>query len=425
MNDLQLTLLGIGAAAIAAIWIFNRIQEWRWHRMAKSTLGTGRPDVLLGEDPQVSPSELDALVEEIQASESHEALSLDSSDVDIPIRSDESIAHRLDALEQEEEETNAQLASLRLGMEASGGDLVEHDERNPYAPLQESEEGQLVSPPRDELTAPPDETIEYLVTLGCTTPITGPELWQNLARASSPVRGARWLGRRVTDGGWSVILPDSEQRFDSVRAALLLASRSGPVGELELERFCSLVSALATSMNLRAEFPPRTPALERALQLDHFCADVDIVVGMNVVATSGQTISGGRVARWAETHGMSLGKDGSYHLLNPQGYTVWRLSNRDPRPFTPSGVAQMTVSGVTFLLDVPMVQSANDKLSPMFDAAATLARELGARVLDDNGQQLGPQQLGRIERELANLLLKMQADGIPAGEERARRLFSA
>jgi len=421
MNDLQLTLLGIGAAAIAAIWIFNRIQEWRWHRMAKSTLGTGRPDVLLGEDPSATAEEIDALVERLEESDAHSEIPTPHLDHhDIPEEVDLEIAHRLDTLQQEEADIDAHLASIRLGMEAS-----EEGKAQDATLAQESEGEQLVSPPRDELLAAPDESIEYLVTLGCTTPITGPELWQNLARASSPVRGARWLGRRVTDGGWSVIQAESDQRFDSVRAALLLASRSGPVGELDLERFCSLVSALATSMNLRAEFPPRAPALERAIQLDHFCADVDIVVGMNVVATSGQTISGGRIARWAETHGMRLGKDGSYHLLNPQGYTIWRLSNRDPRPFTPAGVAQMTVSGVTFLLDVPMVQSANDKLSPMFDAAATLARELGARVLDDNGQQLGPQQLGRIERELANLLLKMQADGIPAGEERARRLFSS
>jgi FtsZ-interacting cell division protein ZipA len=416
MNDLQLTLLGIGAAAIAAIWIFNRIQEWRWQRMAKSTLGSGRPDVLLGEEPKLSSESPDESVE--QRDGGGETLTIPpelEQEIEYSDIKDHHQAHLIDDFQHEQAESDAHLASIRLGMETS-------DEEG-TGPLHEG--SSLSTPPRDDLTAPPDERIEYLVTLGCTAPITGSDLWQNLARASAPVRGARWLGRRVTDGGWSAILPDSDQRFDSVRAALLLASRSGPVGELDLERFCSLVSALATSMNLRAEFPPRAPALERAIQLDHFCAEVDIVIGMNVVATSGQTISGGRIARWAETHGMSLGKDGSYHLLNPQGYTVWRLSNRDPRPFTPSGVSQMTISGVTFLLDMPMVQSANDKLSPMFDAAATLARELGARVLDDNGQQLGPQQLGRIERELASLLLKMQADGIPAGEERARRLFSS
>jgi|GEM_PF-409902 hypothetical protein len=421
MNDLQLTLLGIGAAAIAAIWIFNRFQEWRWHRMAKSTLGTGRPDVLLGEEPGAISESSEAQDEHIENSDLHHDLpSQLEEDLDATEHTETTLAHEIDDLVRDEAEMDAHLASIRLGMESS-----HEDPQHEHGHESGAEDIQLFSAPRDELTAPPDETIEYLVTLGCTSPITGPDLWQNLARASSPVRGARWLGRRVTDGGWSVILPDSDQRFDSVRAALLLASRSGPVGELDLERFCSLVSALATSMNLRAEFPPRAPALERAVQLDNFSADVDIIVGMNVVAAAGQTISGGRVARWAETHGMTLGKDGSYHLLNPQGYTVWRLNNRDPRPFTPSGVAQMTVTGVTFLLDVPMVQSANEKLSPMFDAAATLARELGARVLDDNGQQLGPQQLGRIERELANLLLKMQADGIPAGEERARRLFSS
>lgn len=421
MNDLQLTLLGVGAAAIAAIWIFNRIQEWRYHRMAKSTLGNGgRPDVLLGEGPSASAEAIDALVEQMEESNTKHELPAELDAVlDSMADDDLHLAQRMDQLQPEVAEVDVHRASINLGMEtAQDGDhkMQESDSAD--------ESSTLSSPPRDDLTAPPDEGIEYLVTLGCTTPITGPELWQNLARSTAPVRGARWLGRRVTDGGWNVILPESEQRFDSVRAALLLASRSGPVSELDLERFCSLVSALATSMNLRAEFPPRAPALERAVKLDHFCAEVDIVIGMNVVATSGQTISGGRIARWAETHGMTLGKDGSYHLLNPQGYTVWRLSNRDPRPFTSSGVAQMTVSGVTFLLDMPLVQSANEKLSPMFDAAATLARELGARVLDDNGQQLGPQQLGRIEREMATLLLKMQADGIPAGEVRARRLFS-
>jgi len=420
MNDLQLTLLGIGAAAIAAIWIFNRFQEWRWHRMAKSTLGTGRPDVLLGEGPDATAESAEALVDQIEKEpDAHlDIPSPNLDDLDSAETADLALSHDIDNMVRDEAEIDAHLASIRLGMESSS-------EGQQHGHGSGAEDTQLYTAPRDDLIASPDESIEYLVTLGCTSPITGPELWQNLARASSPLRGARWLGRRVTDGGWNVILPDSDQRFDSVRAALLLASRSGPVGELDLERFCSLVSALATSMNLRAEFPPRAPALERAVQLDHFSADVDIVVGMNVVATSGQTISGGRIARWAETHGMTLGKDGSYHLLNPQGYTMWRLNNRDPRPFTPSGVAQMTLTGVTFLLDVPMVHSANEKLSPMFDAAATLARELGARVLDDNGQQLGPQQLGRIERELANLLLKMQADGIPAGEERARRLFSS
>jgi ZipA, C-terminal FtsZ-binding domain len=429
MNELQLTLIGIGVAVIAAIWIFNRIQEWRWHRMAKSTLGTGRPDVLLGEAPGVNTESDDSMAHDLDGHSALNALN-DIHDHEHELDHDQMLAKRLDAMAHEEAETEAQLASMRLGMVAAD---TPHDEVSLDSAAtdtaipgrDENAEPSSDRPPRDELTAPPDESIEYLVTLGCTTPVTGTELWQNLSRSSTPVRGARWLGRRVTDGGWSVVQPDSEQRFDSLRAALLLASRTGPVGELELERFCSLVSALGTSMNLRVEFPPRAPALERAIQLDQFCAEVDIVVGMNVVATGGQTISGGRIARWADTHGMTLGKDGSYHYLNPQGYTIWRLSNRDPRPFSPGGVAQMTVSGVTFLLDVPMVEAANERLSPMFDAAATLARELNARVLDDNGQQLGPQQLGRIERELANLLLKMQADGIPAGEVRARRLFSS
>jgi hypothetical protein len=412
MSELQLTLVAIGAGFLLVVWAINRFQEWRWHRMARSTLGTERPDVLLGELPHETASDAPPLSEPREPAFNERPLA--GIRLELPAE-DEHYPEPEPARVALAERAPVERALAGLGMAPPVAVAAE-----PEAPPPE-----LVEPPREELVAPPDEDIEYLVTVGCTAPITGVELWSHLARATTPVRGARWLGRRVTDGGWSVVLPESEQRFDSLRAALLLANRSGPVGELDLERFCSLVSAVSTTLKLRAEFPPRAPALQRAEALDAFCAEVDVVVGINVVTTGGQTTPAGRVARWAENHGMVLGRDGSYHLCNAQGYTVWRLANRDPRPFTPAGINQMTLSGVTFLLDVPLVEAAADRLSPMFDAAATLARELGARVLDDNGAALGPQQLGRIARELASLLQKMDAEGIPAGGDRARRLFSS
>lgn len=421
MSQLQLTMVAIGAALLVGVWAFNRFQEWRWHRMARSTLGGDRPDVLLGELPPVEAASAERSSEPAMGSLGEPARPLPSPHIaehrDVQV-DDDAEALPLpspDALPAAVTQGAAAVvpggaaAAVPLSASDSAGDVLS-------APV--------LGPPRDDLTAAPDEDIEYLVTLGCSVPVSGVELWHHLSRASVPVRGARWLGRRVTDGGWNVVLPESDQRFDSLRAALLLANRSGPASELDVERFCSLVSALATMLKLRAEFPPRAPALQRAEALDAFCAEVDVVVGINVVTPAGQSVPAGRIARWAETHGMVLGRDGGFHLRNAQGHTVWRLVNRDPRPFAQSGLGQMTVDGVTFLLDVPLVDAAADRLSPMFDAAATLARELGARVLDDNGAPLGPQQLGRIARELATLLQRMESEGIPAGGERARRLFS-
>lgn len=430
MSELQLTLIAVGAVLLLAVWAFNRVQEWRWHRMARSTLGAGRPDVLLGE----------GLGKPADSADLQTVALREEPPFDLPERQHAGISELHDDL----------IEPLDGGLAQQGVDWLADEGAAPVvaapaAPVPEtvmraaqagaesmksepvdSEEGAptLVLPPREDLVAPPDGEIEYLVTLGCSAPLTGVELWQQLARSSTPARGTRWLGRRVTDGGWCVVLPESDQRFDSLRAALLLANRSGPVSELDVERFCSLVSAVATALKLRVEFPPRAPALERAEALDAFCAEVDIVVGINVMLSSNQTVQAGRIARWAEAHGMNLGRDGAFHLRSAQGHTIWRLVNRDPRPFSHAGIGHMTVSGVTFLLDVPLVDAADQRLSPMFDAAATLARELGARVLDDNGATLGPQQLGRIATELSSLLERMAADGIPAGGVRARRLFA-
>ncbi len=455
MNSLQLTLIGIAGALVLAVWIFNRIQEWRWHRLARSTLGEGHADVLLGEPPVAVPG---------RGAGQAAADGRPAAEGSTSRRSEPAFGHPAEAgsagggatwavLDESDDERAA------LGTDLAGADPLGDGLSRPatgrtgadavaseslLAPTQASLEAAGLAamtaaaaaaaaaaeaasapvPLREDLLAPPDEEIEYLVPLACNVPVTGVELWRHLAKASAPVRGARWLGRRVTDGHWCVVRADSDQRFDSLRAALLLANRQGPVTSLDLERFCSLVSALATQMTWRVEFPPRAPALERAEALDEFCAAVDIVVGINVVLSGGQSVAAARVARWAESHGMTLEDDGAYHLVNAQGQTLWRLANRDPLPFRDAQLASMQVGGVTFLLDVPLVEQANQRLSPMFDAAATLARELGARVLDDNGAILGPQQLGRIARELAVLLERMAADGIPAGGIRARRLFA-
>ncbi|MDE3011446.1 MAG: hypothetical protein KGI67_11210 [Pseudomonadota bacterium] len=418
MSQLQLTMVAIGAALLVGVWAFNRFQEWRWHRMARSTLGSDRPDVLLGELPPVDTASVERSAEPAMGSLGAPAAPLPPPHLGehLDMQVDDDADER--PLPLAEAQPAAAIAPADAAAAAPAPPLSAPDGASDALPAP------VLTPPRDDLTAAPDEEIEYLVTLGCSVPVSGAELWHHLARASVPVRGARWLGRRVTDGGWNVVLPGSEQRFDSLRAALLLANRSGPASELDVERFCSLVSALATMLKLRAEFPPRAPALQRAEALDAFCAEVDVVVGINVVTPAGQSVPAGRIARWAETHGMVLGRDGGFHLRNAQGHTVWRLVNRDPRPFAQAGLGQMTVDGVTFLLDVPLVDAAAERLSPMFDAAATLARELGARVLDDNGAPLGPQQLGRIARELSTLLQRMESEGIPAGGERARRLFS-
>jgi FtsZ-interacting cell division protein ZipA len=53
-----------------------------------------------------------------------------------------------------------------------------------------------------------------------------------------------------------------------------------------------------------------------------------------------------------------------------------------------------------------------------------LARELGGSLVDDNRVPLGDNSVRAIQQQLKAIHAKMEARGMPAGSERALRLFS-
>src|SRR3954462_14804713 len=54
MTDLQIGLLVIGAAAVAGVLVYNRVQERAIRRQAEQAFGSQHPDVLLGAPPERS-----------------------------------------------------------------------------------------------------------------------------------------------------------------------------------------------------------------------------------------------------------------------------------------------------------------------------------------------------------------------------------
>jgi FtsZ-interacting cell division protein ZipA len=193
---------------------------------------------------------------------------------------------------------------------------------------------------------------------------------------------------------------------------------------VEIASFTGMVKNVAALHNLHAELPNEGVALSRAGELDAFCADVDVMIGMNLVAPVGSNLTGTKIRGLAESQGMTLKGDGSFHFPAPDGSTLFALTNMEPRPFQSHSLANQTTRGLTFLLDVPKVARDSRALDQMITVARRLAGSLEATLVDDNRAPLSDTGVAKIRQQLDQIYQRMDARGIPAGSPLARRLFS-
>jgi hypothetical protein len=269
----------------------------------------------------------------------------------------------------------------------------------------------------------PQPAVDYIVEIRAGEAIA-PEhvagLQQSLAR----------LGRKISFSGfdyqtrtWGAlgVQPD---RVTAIRAAIQLVDRSGPVTEEQLQFFGETIREAAHGMAAIAELPEFAPVLQQASELDEFCADVDVVVGINVVARTGQTFHGTKIRALAEAAGFQLRPDGVFHIADDHGGTLFALDNQEPEPFLIDKIRTLATPGITFLLDVPRVANGIKAFDRMVAASRSMADSLDGLLADDNRATLNDGGLDKIRNQLRSIYAAMEHRGIQPGSPLALRLFS-
>ncbi|QNM98485.1 cell division protein ZipA C-terminal FtsZ-binding domain-containing protein [Chitinimonas koreensis] len=231
------------------------------------------------------------------------------------------------------------------------------------------------------------------------------------------------VGKRVRVLGlsdadeWEVIRPG--HRYQEFRIGLQLVDRQGPVSEAQLVMFCEQVNAFADAQGGVATFPRREDKLRVAQQLDGFCAEVDMLIGLNVVS-SRNPFALSRVVAMAEAAGLVLETDGVFHARSDSGKPLFTLADRHHRPLD----ALDDTPSVTLLLDVPRVAGGEQAFDRMADLAQQMALTLGGDLVDDDNRSLKPADLAAIRKQLVSIYAKMDDRGIPGGGVAALRLFA-
>ena len=267
------------------------------------------------------------------------------------------------------------------------------------------------------------DAISYATELVSQQPVAAGPLQALMNDLGSLARRVRLEGRSDT-AAWVEFEPAGADSFRHVRLLLQLADRSGAVTPQEIATFQSAVARCAATLSASAEIPESAPFVQRARDLDTFCAEVDVVVGLNVLAGAGKPITGTRLRGLAEAAGFRLGSQGAFVYPDARGNARFTLENQEQPVFSTDSLRALSTHGITLLLDVPRVADGVAAFDQMVGIGRSLATSLGGTLVDDNRAEVTAQGLEQIRNQLRGIYAAMEAAGTPAGSPLALRLFA-
>lgn len=269
-----------------------------------------------------------------------------------------------------------------------------------------------------------NEATDYVATLLLKTPQT-PDvldtLWQRRFDFGKTVTVC---GLNNASSLWERMTAESPQTYRAFRIGLQLVDRNGSISEMRLAGFHDLLQEIARNLQIEVKLPPVREVLQRALELDRFCADVDQMVGINLLAAGERRLFGTEVASAAERAGLSLQSDGAFHLLGEDGDTILSLEATDGSPFQPLTLNQVRVDSLTLLLDIPRVKDPVRRFDEMVALAHQLAQAMRLTLADDQRVALGEGALAQIRTQVSSIDEMMTTGHITPGSAQALRLFS-
>lgn len=406
MTELQMGLIGLGAAAVVGVFGYNKWQEYRHRKLAEAVFKPQHEDVLLGDGPKRVPAERSEPgmgdEETAMASERIEPMFADSQP---------------DMVEDEFEEAP---------------EIEPSPIHAPFVPepLPVPAPAVVESPPEEalrDLGLPAellDPRLEFIVAMELIEPVSANHILHAqrdvLHRLNKPVH---WLGFNERSREWERLTSDSSLQPRRLRVGLQLVNRMGPVSEGDVTLFANAMQALADELTAVIDMPS-SRVLDQAAEIDRFCAAVDLEIGVNLVSR-GPAFSGTKIRALAEAAGMVLGIEGMFTRYDEAGRPQFSLQNYETTPFTAESVRTLTTHGLTFVLDVPRVDHGERVFMQMTELAKRFAETLQGALVDDNRQPLSDAQLDHIRREfIGKPQATMAAFGLPAGSAQAMRLFS-
>ncbi len=269
-----------------------------------------------------------------------------------------------------------------------------------------------------------DEQTDYIASMTPKFPLSAHALARLWERRFDFGKTLRACGCNVANGVWERIIPESSTTYSELKVGLQLVDRDGAVSATRLADFRELMGEIGHREDADMVLPLADSAMERARELDAFCAEVDQIIGLNLVCGADRPLFASEVAAVVQPMGMSLQADGTFHLFAPDGNTLFTLGVSDGTPFQHHTLDQMQVDSLTLLLDIPRVSDPAQHFDEMTLFAMELATAIRATLVDDQRVLLATGALEQIRARVVTVEQRMMQRGIAPGSAQAMRLFS-
>lgn len=224
------------------------------------------------------------------------------------------------------------------------------------------------------------------------------------------------------DDKWHAINDESNNAFKQLACSLQLADRGGPVAKNLLNKFQYAVEDAGLTLNAHVEWQGSGDVMQRAIELDQFCIEVDQMVSVHIAQTD-TPIHGTKFKGLAEASGMTLKDDGKFYL-DANDTVLFTAIDTNNVPFTVESLRNNVLKCITLQIEIPKVSNSEQVFSQMIAIAQKMANSLNANLVDDNQKPLGDLQIEKIRQQLKVIHATMVARGIMPGSDASMRLFS-
>lgn len=364
MTDLQASLIAIGSVIVIGVISFNKWQEWRAKKSVESAFSNLQEDVLMGARPQ-----------------------------------------RLEPVLTDEEDHRAENQDAM----SSGHDFAADDEFGSGGITKPEKYSQAEIKP-----SPLDPSIDCIIPVILDTPLRGEKLgalFQGLRLVGK--KSVQLIGQSET-GHWETVAHGGA--YHELQIGVQLATRSGPLTELEYSELVMGLNQLADEIGAQPELPDMAQVMSDARRLHQLILEFDAQLSVNVQAINAPwLVSTLRPA--LQRQGLELRPDGRLVMPDGEGGMLFfLLTNANP--------SDDTSKLMTFLLPVPAVAPDRHGFAAMTAFAKSMAARLSGVVVDDSGQPLSEPALAEIAGQVESFYESMEQAGITAGSVRAQRLFA-
>lgn len=371
MIELQQSLIAIGGVIVAGVIAYNKWQEWRAKKSVDQAFSTTQDDVLM--DDGASPHRQEPTL--------------------TPFEGPDLVAE------------HAATGAIHAPQVSPGHATVEGDDE-PAAVAQPA--------PASPRRSPLDARIDCIVPVMLDAPLRGEKILQAFHQmhlvGNKPVKV---VGQNEA-GEWESVAVGGV--YDELQVGVQMATRSGPLTELEFSELASRLDQTADELGARPELPEMAGAIAQARELHQRVSEFDAQLSINVRAT-GQPWPIATLKPALQRQGMELRPDGRLVMPDGEGGLLFSASiNANP--------AGETSVQITLLLPVAMVAPDRGGFRAMTAFAKSLASRLSGLVVDDEGQPLPDSTLAAIAEQVGDFYREMAQAGIPAGSPLAQRLFA-